>query len=128
MVYWWNNLLCNKILDKFQVIFFFFTSQASLLWGSFLLGFTVNGMMGGYGAVIAENYPSEARSTAENIIFGTGRGLSGFGPAIIGYLKFDRSNESCICYLSNSTYFYVVHCSRNKRYRNRLIKKGYAFA
>lgn len=54
--------------------------------GSFLLGFTVNGMMGGYGAVIAENYPSEARSTAENIIFGTGRGLSGFGPAIIGYL------------------------------------------
>ena len=68
------------------IYFFFFTSQASLLWGSFLLGFTVNGMMGGYGAVIAENYPSEARSTAENIIFGTGRGLSGFGPAIIGYL------------------------------------------
>lgn len=68
------------------IYFFFFTSQASLLWGSFLLGFTVNGMMGGYGAVIAENYPSEAHSTAENIIFGTGRGLSGFGPAIIGYL------------------------------------------
>ena len=68
------------------IYFFFFTSQASLLWGSFLLGFTVNGMMGGYGAVIAVNYPSEARSTAENIIFGTGRGLSGFGPAIIGYL------------------------------------------
>ncbi|WP_196601144.1 MFS transporter [Pectinatus frisingensis] len=66
--------------------FFLFTSQASLLWGSFLLGFTVNGMMGGYGAVIAENYPSEARSTAENLIFGTGRGLAGFGPSIIGYL------------------------------------------
>ncbi len=68
------------------IYFFFFTSQTSLLWGSFLLGFTVNGMMGGYGAVLAENYPSEARSTAENLIFGTGRGLAGFGPAIIGYL------------------------------------------
>ncbi len=68
------------------IYFFFFTSQEALLWGSFLLGLTVNGMMGGYGAVIAENYPSEARSTAENLIFGTGRGLSGFGPAIIGYL------------------------------------------
>jgi hypothetical protein len=43
-------------------------------------------MMGGFGAVLAENYPSEARSTAENFIFGTGRGLAGFGPAIIGFL------------------------------------------
>lgn len=47
---------------------------------------TVNGMMGGYGAVLAENYSSEARSTAENFIFGTGRGLAGFGPAVIGWL------------------------------------------
>lgn len=68
------------------IYFFFFQSQTALLWGSFLLGFVVNGMMGGYGAVIAENYPAEARSTAENLIFGTGRGLAGFGPALIGYL------------------------------------------
>jgi MFS family permease len=66
--------------------FFYFTSQGALLWGSALLGFTVNGMMGGYGAVLAENYSSEARSTAENFIFGTGRGLAGFGPALIGWL------------------------------------------
>ena len=75
-------------------------------------------MMGGYGAVISENYPSEARSTAENIIFGTGRGLSWFWSCynwLFGNRwKLDRSNESCICYLSNSTYFYVVHCSRTK--------------
>lgn len=66
--------------------FFCFTSETALLWGSSLLGFTANGMMGGYGAVLAENYPSEARSTAENFIFGTGRGLAGFGPAVIGAL------------------------------------------
>jgi Arabinose efflux permease len=68
------------------IYFFLFQSQAALLWGSALLGFTVNGMMGGYGAVLAENYSSEARSTAENFIFGTGRGLAGFGPALIGWL------------------------------------------
>ncbi|WP_231036223.1 MFS transporter [Pectinatus sottacetonis] len=78
------------------IYFFLFTSQTSLMWGSFLLGFTVNGMMGGYGAVIAENYPSEARSTAENLIFGTGRGLAGFGPAIIGYLAAGASLMSAM--------------------------------
>jgi benzoate transport len=66
--------------------FFVFKDQSLLLWGSALLGFFVNGMMGGFGAVLAENYPAEARSTAENFIFGTGRGLAGFGPAIIGLL------------------------------------------
>lgn len=54
--------------------------------GKFLIRFYCKWYDGWLGAVIAENYPSEARSTAENIIFGTGRGLSGFGPAIIGYL------------------------------------------
>ena len=66
--------------------FFFFTSQTALLWGSFFLGFAVNGTMGGVGVVLAENYTSVARSTAENFIFGTGRGLAGFGPALIGWL------------------------------------------
>jgi MFS family permease len=76
--------------------FFCFTSQEALLWGSALLGFTVNGMMGGYGAVLAENYSSEARSTAENFIFGTGRGLAGFGPALIGWLAASSSIYSAM--------------------------------
>jgi benzoate transport len=68
------------------IYFFFIKDQTLLLFGGALLGFFVNGMMGGLGAVMAENYSSDARSTAENFIFGTGRGLSGFGPAIIGWL------------------------------------------
>ncbi|GIM48015.1 MFS transporter [Collibacillus ludicampi] len=68
------------------IYFFVFKDQTVLLWGSALLGFFVNGMMGGFGAILAENYVSEARSTAENFIFGTGRGLAGFGPALIGAL------------------------------------------
>jgi len=68
------------------IYFFVFKDPSLLLWGSALLGFFANGMMGGFGAVLAENFPSEARSTAENFIFGTGRGLAGFGPVIIGLL------------------------------------------
>ncbi|ERI09039.1 MFS transporter [Aneurinibacillus aneurinilyticus] len=69
------------------LVYFFLLKDATLLlWGSALLGFFANGMMGGFGAVLAENYPAEARSTAENFIFGTGRGLAGFGPVIIGIL------------------------------------------
>lgn len=68
------------------IYFFLFTGSTLLLWRSALLGFFANGMMGGFGAVLAENYPAEARSTAENFIFGTGRGLAGFGPVIIGLL------------------------------------------
>lgn len=72
----------------FCILYFFvFKDEAMLLWGSALLGFFVNGMMGGFGAVLAEAYPAEARSTAENFIFGTGRGLAGFGPAIIGAMS-----------------------------------------
>lgn len=68
------------------IYFFLLKDQNALLWGGALLGFFVNGMMGGFGAVLAENYTSEARTTAENFIFGTGRGLAGFGPAVIGLL------------------------------------------
>jgi hypothetical protein len=50
--------------------FFVIKDPNMLLWGSSILGFFANGMMGGFGAVLAENYPSEARSTAENFIFG----------------------------------------------------------
>lgn len=78
------------------IYFFCFTSQEALLWGSFLLGLTVNGMMGGYGAILAENYASEARSTAENFIFGTGRGLAGFGPALIGWMASSMSLYSAM--------------------------------
>lgn len=68
------------------IYFFVLKDETLLLWGSAMLGFFANGMMGGFGAVLAENYPAEARSTAENFIFGTGRGLAGFGPVIIGLL------------------------------------------
>ena len=57
-----------------------------LLIGGAIMGFFCDGMMPGYGAMLAENYSTHARSTAENLIFNTGRGVGGFAPMIIGAL------------------------------------------
>lgn len=60
------------------------TSPTSLLLGGALLGLCCSAMMGGYGAVLSELYPTEARSTAQNFIFNSGRAVGGFAPMVIG--------------------------------------------
>ena len=72
-------------------VFFQQTNAVVLIILGVLLGFFVDGMMAGYGAAIAEHYPTEARSTAENFIFNTGRAVAGFGPFVIGYLSLTHS-------------------------------------
>ena len=57
-----------------------------LLIGGAILGFFCNGMMGGYGALLSEHYTTDARSTAQNFIFNSGRAVGGFAPVIIGLL------------------------------------------
>ncbi|SMC77037.1 MFS transporter [Sporomusa malonica] len=57
-----------------------------LLIGGAILGFFCNGMMAGYGALLSENYSTDARSTAENFIFNTGRAVGGLAPVLIGML------------------------------------------
>jgi MFS family permease len=70
-----------------------------VLFGS-VLGFFVNGMMGGYGALLAEHYKTEARSTAENIIFNTGRFFGGLGPLIIGFVALNHSLSAALGVIS----------------------------
>jgi MFS family permease len=62
------------------------TAPLALLIGGAIMGFFVNGMLGGYGAIMAELYPTEARSTAQNVLFNIGRAVGGFGPLVIGVL------------------------------------------
>ena len=81
-------------------VFFQQTNALILLILGALLGFFVDGMMAGYGASIAEHYPTEARSTAENFIFNTGRAVGGFGPFVIGYLSLTHSLSSALGLLS----------------------------
>lgn len=62
------------------------TDPIGLLIGGAVLGFFCNGMMAGYGALLSEHYTTDARSTAQNFIFNTGRAVGGFAPVIIGML------------------------------------------
>lgn len=62
------------------------TSYWAMLWAGALTGFFSNGMFGGYGAVISQLYPTEIRSTANNLIMNTGRAIGGFSSVIIGAL------------------------------------------
>jgi MFS family permease len=58
----------------------------ALLVAGAVMGLFVNGMIGGYGALLSELYPTEARATAENVLFNIGRGIGGWGPVVIAAL------------------------------------------
>jgi MFS family permease len=58
----------------------------ALLIGGAVMGMFVNGMIGGYGALISELYPTDARATAQNVLFNIGRAVGGFGPVAVGAL------------------------------------------
>jgi MFS family permease len=62
------------------------TDPVTMLWTGALMGMFVNGMIGGYGALISEAYPTAARATAQNVLFNIGRAIGGFGPVAIGSL------------------------------------------
>jgi MFS family permease len=72
------------------VIMVFLYSRTSeptlLLWMGPIMGFFVNGMLGGYGALISEVYPTAARATAQNVLWNIGRAIGGLGPVTIGWL------------------------------------------
>lgn len=72
---------------------------AMLIAGAFL-GMFVNGMMGGYGALMAEAYPTQARATAQNVLFNLGRAVGGFGPVVVGAVVSAYSFQLAIAMLA----------------------------
>lgn len=109
LVFGW---LCDKFGRRPSYIVFLLISAVSIwfyfqqtdmmvliIFGS-VIGFFVNGMMGGYGALLAEHYPTDARSSAENIIFNVGRGIAGISQVLIGYLAMQYSISYALALLS----------------------------
>jgi MFS family permease len=72
----------------------------ALLIGGAVMGFFVNGMLGGYGALISELYPTSARATAQNVFFNIGRAVAGFGPLAVGALSASYGFETAIALLA----------------------------
>ena len=76
------------------------TAPTAMLVAGAFLGMFVNGMMGGYGALMAEAYPTEARATAQNVLFNLGRAVGGFGPVVVGAIVSAYSFSIAIAFLA----------------------------
>ena len=50
------------------------------------IGFFGSGYFSGFGALLAELFPTRARATAQGFIYNFGRGISAFAPALIGLI------------------------------------------
>lgn len=104
--------LCDRLGRKVPYLIFYVCAVAmvyiyvnlgtpiALLFGGAFLGFFCNGMMAGYGTLLSENYTTDARSTAQNFIFNTGRAVGGFAPAIIGALAQSHGFSAAFALLS----------------------------
>lgn len=75
-------------------------SQWSLVAAAVIVGYFINGMYGGYGAVISSLYPTEIRATANNFIMNLGRAVGGFSSIVIGFLMDHYSLTAVILFLS----------------------------
>jgi benzoate transport len=76
------------------------TDPIYLLVAGAVMGFFVNGMLGGYGALISELFPTSARATAQNVLFNVGRAVGGFGPVVVGYVASMYSFQFAIALLA----------------------------
>ncbi|QSY57472.1 MFS transporter [Bifidobacterium imperatoris] len=66
------------------VIYSQLKDPTALLVGGFFMGMFANGMIGGYGALISELFPTELRATAQTALYNTGRFIGGgLGPVVI---------------------------------------------
>jgi MFS family permease len=76
------------------------TDPMQLLVAGAVMGFFVNGMLGGYAALISELFPTAARATAQNVLFNVGRAIGGFGPVVVGAVAALYSFEFAIAMLA----------------------------
>ncbi|SNB51538.1 Predicted arabinose efflux permease, MFS family [Arboricoccus pini] len=84
------------------------TAPFHLLLGGAVMGFFVNGMLGGYGALISELYPTAARATAQNVLFNIGRAVGGFGQLIVGAIAAAWSVQAAIGLLAALYFLDIV--------------------
>lgn len=72
----------------------------TLLGAAVIVGYFINGMYGGYGAIISSLYPTSIRATANNFIMNVGRAIGGFSSIVIGFLMDHYSLMTVIIFLS----------------------------
>ncbi|ASL48650.1 Putative niacin/nicotinamide transporter NaiP [Burkholderia sp. AD24] len=76
------------------------SDPVTMLWAGALMGMFVNGMVGGYGTLMSEAYPTSARATAQNVLWNVGRAIGGLGPLVVGALAVQYSFQIAIALLA----------------------------
>jgi MFS family permease len=82
------------------VVYSRLTDPTALLIGGAIMGLFVNGMLGGYGALMSELYPTVARATAQNVLFNIGRAIGGFGPVAVAAVSVSYGFDTAIALLA----------------------------
>ena len=65
------------------IIYSQLTNPTALLFGGFFMGMFANGMIGGYGTLIAELFPTEVRGTAQTALYNAGRFIGGASAPVV---------------------------------------------
>jgi MFS family permease len=82
------------------VVYSRLTDPMALLVGGAVMGMFVNGMLGGYGALMSELYPTAARATAQNVLFNIGRAIGGLGPVVVSAVAAAYGFDTAIALLA----------------------------
>lgn len=81
-------------------LFSFANSEMTILISGAIVGFFVNGMFAGYGAMITRLYPHHIRTVANNVILNVGRAIGGFSSVVIGYILQHSNVTTVMIFLS----------------------------
>lgn len=84
-------------------LFQFANSALTMIIGGMIVGFFVNGMFSGYGAMTSRLYAGRIHSIANNVILNVGRAVGGFSSVIIGKIL-DSSSVSMVMLFLASLY------------------------
>lgn len=84
-------------------LFQFADNRISMVIGGAIVGFFVNGMFSGYGALISRLYPARIHSIANNFILNVGRAIGGFSSVLIGVIL-DYASVSMVMVFLASLY------------------------
>jgi benzoate transport len=100
------------------VVYSRLTDPMALLVGGAVMGMFVNGMLGGYGALMSELYPTAARATAQNVLFNIGRAVGGLGPVVVSAVAAAYGFDTAIAllallYIADVLAFWLLIPDRN---------------
>lgn len=115
-------LICSMLS---VYLFTYVNSMVSLLISGAIMGFFVNGMFAGYGAIVSRLYPHRIRTIANNTILNVGRAIGGFSSVIIGFILDNAGVTQVMLFIAS---LYVLSFTAMMSIKNLRSKRYLAFS